>query len=299
MTQLAAELQQINDTTVRQNESLQKHTSLKIGGPADILVIPGSMDAIGAIVAVCNDHKVPLFVIGRGSNLLVPDEGIRGVVLKLGKGMDHYQKEGQLVTVGGGYPLVRLAMTTSRDGLSGFEFAGGIPGSLGGAVYMNAGAHGSDISQVLKSARVLFKNGEIAELSNEDMQFAYRTTVLQKNRPGICLEATFALQPGDADEITAKMVANKTYRKTTQPYEFPSAGSVFRNPLPEFAGHLIEQAGLKGHQIGGAQVSEQHANFIVNAGDAKANDVKALIKFIQDTIYEKNGISLKTEIEII
>ncbi|NGP44342.1 UDP-N-acetylmuramate dehydrogenase [Bacillaceae bacterium SIJ1] len=299
MKNLAAELEQIENASVRQDEPLSKHTTIRIGGPAEWFVIPHSIEALKQTVAVAKAHQAPIFVIGRGSNLLVPDEGLSGVVIKLGKGLDHYKKDGNLVTVGGGYPFVKLAVMTSRDGLSGFEFAGGIPGSVGGAVYMNAGAHGSDVSRVLKEAHILFADGTMEWLSNEEMKFSYRTTVLQKERPGICLEARFQLKEGNAKDITNEMKTYKTYRKNTQPYDSPCAGSIFRNPLPSYSGELIEKAGLKGFSIGGAQVSPMHANFIVNIGDAKAEDVKAVIRHVQDTIFEKTGIQLQTEIEII
>jgi UDP-N-acetylmuramate dehydrogenase len=187
----------------------------------------------------------------------------------------------------------------SKKGLSGLEFASGIPGSVGGAVYMNAGAHGSDISKILTKAHVLFEDGSIEWILNDEMEFTYRTSVLQKKRPGIVLEAEFQLSKGDRTAIVSQMQKNKDYRKETQPWNFPCAGSIFRNPLPNYAGKLIEDAGLKGFQMGGAKISEMHGNFIVNAGNATAKDVLDLIQYIKDTILNLYGIKMETEVEII
>jgi UDP-N-acetylmuramate dehydrogenase len=187
----------------------------------------------------------------------------------------------------------------SKKGLSGLEFASGIPGSVGGAVYMNAGAHGSDISKILTKAHILFEDGSMEWISNDEMEFTYRTSVLQKKRPGIVLEAEFQLTKGDKTAIVSQMQRNKDYRKETQPWNFPCAGSIFRNPLPNYAGKLIEDAGLKGYQMGGAKISEMHGNFIVNAGNATAKDVLDLIQHIKDTILNLYGIKMETEVEII
>jgi UDP-N-acetylmuramate dehydrogenase len=183
--------------------------------------------------------------------------------------------------------------------MSGLEFASGIPGSVGGAVYMNAGAHGSDISKILTRAHILFEDGTMEWISNEEMKFSYRTSVLQKIRPGIVVEATFQLVEGDKAAIVSQMLKNKDYRKDTQPWNFPCAGSIFRNPLPNYAGKLIEVAGLKGYSIGGAKISEMHGNFIVNSGNATASDVLALIQYVKDTIYSLYEIKMETEVEII
>lgn len=283
---------------VKENEPLSNHTTIKVGGPADIFVEPDSIDKLLKTMEIIQKYELPWRVIGRGSNLLVSDEGIAGVVIKLGKGMDHLEIEGTKVRVGAGYSFIVLANALGRKGLSGFEFGGGIPGSVGGAVYMNAGAHGSDVSKILEKARVLFPDGKIEWLSNEEMEYSYRTSILQKKRPGIVLEAVFALQEGDRDAITAEMKKHRTYRRDTQPVK-PCCGSVFRNPLPEHAGKLIQDANLKGFSIGGAQISELHGNFIVNNGSAKAADVLALIKHMKETVRDRNGIEMHTEVEIV
>ncbi|MBB5323775.1 UDP-N-acetylmuramate dehydrogenase [Anoxybacillus tepidamans] len=299
MQTLVKELLEANVGKVKENEPLAHHTTIKIGGPADVFVEPNSIESLQKVMAIIQKHQMNWRAIGRGSNLLVSDEGIEGVVIKLGEGLDDLLINDEEVTVGGGYSLIKLATLTSKQGLSGLEFAGGIPGSVGGAVYMNAGAHGSDMSHVLKKAQILFPDGTIEWLTNEEMEFAYRTSILQKKRPGVCIAAVLQLKKGKREEIVTAMQKNKDYRRDTQPWNYPCAGSIFRNPLPNYAGKLIEEAGLKGYAIGGAKISEQHANFIVNIGNAKSQDVLDLITYVKGTIQRLYGIELETEVEII
>lgn len=299
MSRLYNDLLSANIGKVRENEPLLKHTTIKIGGPADLFVEPSSSESLAKALQIIKKNGVKWRAIGRGSNLLVSDKGIEGVVLKLGIGLDDFELHEDLLTVGGGCSIVRLATIISKKGLSGLEFASGIPGSIGGAVYMNAGAHGSDISKILVKAQILFDDGRLEWLSNEDLEFSYRTSVLQEKKPGICLNAVLKLEKGVKEDIVAVMQKNKDYRKVTQPWNFPCAGSIFRNPLPKYAGQLVEDAGLKGYQIGGAKISEMHGNFIVNAGDATAQDVLDLIAFVKETILEKYGVTMETEVEII
>ncbi|MEO2074956.1 MAG: UDP-N-acetylmuramate dehydrogenase [Bacillus sp. (in: firmicutes)] len=299
MDEIMKELQALNIGKVKENERLANHTTMKIGGPADLFIEPSSIENLKKAMTVINKHGVNWRAIGRGSNLLVSDKGIEGIVIKLGAGMDRLEIDGTTITVGGGHSLVSLATLISKKGLTGLEFASGIPGSVGGAVYMNAGAHGSDISKILTRAHILFNDGTMEWLSNEEMEFSYRTSVLQNKRPGIVVEAVFDLVTGDRAAIVAQMQKNKDYRKETQPWNFPCAGSIFRNPLPNYAGRLIETAGLKGFSIGGAKISEMHGNFIVNAGNATAADVLALIQHIKDTIYKLYGVEMETEVEIV
>ncbi|MGG6432149.1 UDP-N-acetylmuramate dehydrogenase [Anoxybacillus sp. D401a] len=299
MEKLREELLEANVGTVKENERMANHTTMKIGGPADLFVEPKNIDRLKKTMEIVKKYNVRWRAIGRGSNLLVLDEGIEGVVIKLGEGLDDLQIDGTEVTVGGGYSLIKLATVISKQGLSGLEFAGGIPGSVGGAVYMNAGAHGSDMSRIVKKAQILFEDGTIEWLTNEEMEFSYRTSVLQTKRKGICVAATLEMKKGNRDEIVAAMQKNKDYRRETQPWNYPCAGSIFRNPLPQYAGQLIEKAGLKGYTIGGAKISEQHANFIVNAGGATAKDVLELIDYVKKTIYDLYGVSLQTEVEIV
>ncbi|PGD60521.1 UDP-N-acetylenolpyruvoylglucosamine reductase [Bacillus wiedmannii] len=299
MEQLVNELIEANVGRVLVNEALTRYTTMKIGGPADILIVPKHVASIEKTLQLVKKYKTKWTVIGRGSNLLVSDLGIEGVVIRLGEGLDHLEVEKHRVRVGGGYPLIKLSTLLSRQGLSGLEFASGIPGSIGGAVYMNAGAHKSDISNILSKALILFENGTIDWLTHEEMEFSYRTSVLQTKRPGIVLEAEFQLQVGEREGIVSVMQKNKDYRRETQPWNHPCAGSIFRNPIPYFAGDLIEKAGLRGYQIGGAQISEMHGNFIINTGGASAQDVLSLIALIKQTIKDKFGVEMHTEVEII
>ncbi|MGG1150383.1 UDP-N-acetylmuramate dehydrogenase [Bacillus wiedmannii] len=299
MEQLVNELIEANVGRVLVNEALARYTTMKIGGPADILIVPKHVASIEKTLQLVKKYKTKWTVIGRGSNLLVSDLGIEGVVIRLGEGLEHLEVEKHRVRVGGGYPLIKLSTLLSRQGLSGLEFASGIPGSVGGAVYMNAGAHKSDISNILSKALILFENGTIDWLTHEEMEFSYRTSVLQTKRPGIVLEAEFQLQVGEREGIVSVMQKNKDYRRETQPWNHPCAGSIFRNPIPYFAGDLIEKAGLRGYQIGGAQISEMHGNFIINTGGAGAQDVLSLIALIKQTIKDKFGVEMHTEVEII
>jgi UDP-N-acetylmuramate dehydrogenase len=293
------ELQTLNVGKVKENEPLSQHTTIKIGGPADLFIEPSSVENVKQVMEVIKKHGIEWRAIGRGSNLLVSDKGIEGAVIKLGSGIDSLTVNGTDIVVGGGYSLVSLATLISKKGLTGLEFASGIPGSVGGAVYMNAGAHGSDISKILTRAHILFEDGTMEWLSNEEMEFSYRTSILQKKRPGMVIEAEFKLISGERAEIVSQMQKNKDYRKETQPWNYPCAGSIFRNPLPNYAGKLIEVAGLKGFSIGGAKISEMHGNFIVNAGNATAGDVLALIQHVKDTIFNLYEIRMETEVEII
>jgi UDP-N-acetylmuramate dehydrogenase len=299
MDAIITELQNSNIGKVKISEPLVNHTTIKIGGPADLFIEPSSVENLKQVMGLVKKHSLNWRAIGRGSNLLVSDKGIEGAVIKLGSGVDGLKINGTEITVGGGHSLISLATLISKKGMAGLEFASGIPGSVGGAVYMNAGAHGSDISKILTRAHILFEDGTMDWLSNDEMKFSYRTSVLQKIRPGIVVEAAFQLVEGDKAVIVSKMIKNKDYRKDTQPWNFPCAGSIFRNPLPNYAGKLIDDAGLKGYSIGGAKISEMHGNFIVNAGNATSSDVLALIQHVKDTIYSLYNVKMETEVEII
>ncbi len=298
MDRLIKELKQANVGQLKENEPLANHTTWKIGGPTEVLVIPKDKTSLITTLSLTKKYKVPLFIIGRGSNLLISDKGIRGVVIKISDCIDHLEVTGEEVRVGAGFSLIKLATMMSKKGLSGLEFAGGIPGSVGGAVFMNAGAHRSDIANILKKAKVVYPDGKVVWYNNEDMDFSYRTSRLQKDH-GICLEAVFQLRNGDREEIVAEIQKNKEYRKRTQPWDYPCCGSVFRNPLPHHAGKLIEEAGLKGYTVGGAQVSTMHANFIVNIGGATAQNVLELIDYIKVEVFNKFHVEMETEVELI
>lgn len=299
MKQLVKELLEARVGRVLENESLARYTTMKIGGAADILVIPTSIEALEQVLGLVKAYGVKWTAIGRGSNLLVSDEGIEGVVIRIGEGIDHLYINDDRVLVGGGYSLIKLSTLLSKKGLAGLEFASGIPGSIGGAVYMNAGAHQSNMSKVVKRARILFEDGKLEWVMKEELQFSYRTSVLQKKRPGIVVEAELQLSEGNRDEIVAVMQKNKDYRRDTQPWNYPCAGSIFRNPLPNYAGNLVERAGLRGYQIGGAKISEMHGNFIVNTGTASSKDVLDLIAFVQKSVKEQFHVEMETEVEIL
>ncbi|MBE3596278.1 MAG: UDP-N-acetylmuramate dehydrogenase [Hydrogenibacillus sp.] len=283
---------------VERDASMKSLTTWEIGGPADVLVVPRDMPSLVRLMQFLFSAGVPWFVLGKGSNLLVRDGGLRGVVIRLGEAFQHKTVNGRSVEVGAAYSLVRLAAETARIGLSGLEFAGGIPGSIGGAVFMNAGAHGKSIQAVLESAEIVWADGRTERLSASELDFAYRTSVLQA-RPGIVTRAFFRLTEGDPERIRERMMGLKAYRLRTQPLKERCAGSVFRNPPGDFAARLIEACGLKGARIGGAQVSPMHANFIVNTGDARAQDVLRLIEEIRRCVRERFGYALETEVRVV
>ncbi|WP_424768292.1 UDP-N-acetylmuramate dehydrogenase [Paenibacillus sp. sgz302251] len=298
MEALIAELEQADIGEMLYNEPLSNYTTWKIGGPADILILPRGKEELVTAVRLLQKHQTAWTNLGRGSNMLVSDKGVRGVVLKPHKGLDYVRFEGSLVTAGASYSFIKLAVVAGKEGLTGLEFAGGIPGTVGGAVYMNAGAHGSDVSRIFKSADIVLETGELVRYEKDDMHFSYRHSILQEQK-GVVVEAAFELAEGDRKEIAAALASYKDKRRRTQPLQLPCAGSVFRNPPNDFAARLIQEAGLKGYTLGGAQVSEQHANFIVNTGQATAEDVLALMKHIQSTIHERFDVLLVPEVLVV
>lgn len=298
MNRFIEELEELNIGEYLFDEPLSKHTTWKIGGTADLMILPSGKEQLISLIKLLHKHGIQWTSIGRGSNMLVSDKGIRGVVIKPAAGLDYVRFEGNTVIAGAAYSFIKLAVMASKQGLTGLEFAGGIPGTVGGAVYMNAGAHGSDVSRIFKSAEIVLANGELVTYKIDDMNFSYRHSVLQE-MTGFVVEATLELEAGDHKEISAEMAKHKARRLQTQPLKMATCGSVFRNPPGDFAARLIEESGLKGFQIGGAQVSELHANFIVNTGQATAQDVLALITHIQGVIQERYGISLIPEVLVV
>jgi UDP-N-acetylmuramate dehydrogenase len=298
MERVIAQLKEAGITGIKQNAVLAEYTTWRIGGPADLLIVPERREQIAAAVRILREHEIPWIQLGRGSNMLVSDKGIRGAVFKLGKAFETIHIEGETAVAGGAASFVKLSVLAGKAGLTGLEFAGGIPGSVGGAVYMNAGAHGSDVSRVLQSAEVVLETGELARWDVHDLRFGYRHSRLQEER-GIVTEAVFRLQYGDRKEIAAALATYKDRRRKTQPLQMACAGSVFRNPEGTYAAKLIEESGLKGLSHGGAQVSTLHANFIVNTGNATAQDVLALMERIQETVYRNFGIKLEPEVLLV
>lgn len=287
----------LKEITILKNEPLNKYTFTKTGGPADFLAFPKSVAEVQALIHECRQNNLPWMVLGNASNLIVRDGGIRGLVIMLEK-LNHIEVKGNQITSQAGAKLIDTTYVALEHHLSGFEFACGIPGSIGGAVFMNAGAYGGEIKDVFVSCEVLYPDGQIKTLSAKEMAFSYRHSAIQKQHC-IVLSATFDLQVGNHDEIKAKMDELTHLRASKQPLEYPSCGSVFKRPVGHYTGPLIEQAGLKGMTIGGAQVSEKHAGFIVNINRATATDYVNLIHYIQKVIKEKFDVTLETEVRII
>lgn len=278
----------------RQNEPMRAHTTFKIGGEADIFIIPASPAALISAVKKCTGLEIPYFILGNGSNLLVSDGGIEGAVISLA-GINGISADGEKITCGAGAMLSSVCLKALSLSLTGLEFAYGIPGTAGGALYMNAGAYGGQMADVIESAECLTASGEIKTLKKEDMRLGYRSSVFKKGGL-IIISLTLALKKGDKAEIKAEMDELLNRRKQKQPLEYPSAGSTFKRPEGYFAGALIEKNGLKGLSVGGAQVSEKHAGFVINRGGATAADVKALIGKIQKKVFENDGVMLEPEV---
>ncbi|MBQ6569036.1 MAG: UDP-N-acetylmuramate dehydrogenase [Clostridia bacterium] len=284
---------------VLENESMAKHTSFKIGGPADLFITAGSGQALGVLLDFCRNNEIQYTVLGNGSNVLVSDDGIRGAVIVPGGELAEIRGLGEgKIKCGAGAKLISVCRFALESELSGLEFAYGIPGSVGGAVFMNAGAYGGEIKDVIVSAAFIDKDGKAVTLPAEELDLSYRHSIFSTNG-GIITEAVFSLQKAEKAGIKAKMDELMGRRRDKQPLEYPSAGSVFKRPEGAFAGTLIEQCGLKGYNIGGAMVSQKHAGFIVNAGGATANDVLRLVEHIQKTVFEQTGYSLECEIRKI
>ena len=283
---------------VRINEPMKNHTTFKIGGPAQYYVTPESVTQIQEVVSLCKDKNIPLHVIGNGSNILVGDDGVDGVVLALFNTFSDYEIKDNVITAQAGMSLIKLAVIALREGLTGLEFASGIPGSVGGAVYMNAGAYDGQMKDVVTSVTVLDEAGNIRILGRDELDMGYRTSAVAKNNM-IVLQVVIELKSGDKEQIKARMNQLSELRKQKQPLEYPSAGSTFKRPEGFFAGKLIADAGLKGYSIGGAAVSEKHAGFVVNMGGATAKDVVELTDYIKKRIIEQFGVTLELEIKKI
>ena len=271
---------------VIENYNLKDHTTYKVGGKAICAIYPEDENKLITLLSYLKENNIKYKVLGNGSNVIFNNSGYNGVIVKLDN-FNHLNIINNKIIVGAGYPLNKLALRVSRLGLTGMEFAAGIPGTVGGAVYMNAGAYKSDMGYIITSIKVLTPDYEIKTMHNKELDFHYRTSFLQKNKDYICLEATISLIKGNSEEIVELIDERKKRRIETQPLEYPSAGSVFRNPEGDFAGRLIEEIGYKGKSIGGAKVSEKHANFIINTGNATGEEVKQLIMEIKDKVKDK------------
>lgn len=291
-------LEKVAEGACKKQEPMKNHTTFRIGGPADYFISPESIEQIQKITALCREYSVPCEIIGNGSNLLVSDKGMEGVVLRLGKEFSGIEQEGTLLRAQAGVLLSALAKRAAQAGLTGMEFASGIPGTLGGAITMNAGAYGGEMVQIVEKVTLLTEEGELLILSGEEMQFGYRKSIVTEKHYTV-LGAEIRLQEGDTDCIEANMAELNAKRREKQPLEYPSAGSTFKRPQGHFAGKLIMDAGLAGFQCGGARVSEKHCGFVINTGDATAKDVAALIKEVQRIVYEKTGVRLEPEVRFL
>ncbi|MDD4036328.1 MAG: UDP-N-acetylmuramate dehydrogenase [Bacilli bacterium] len=283
---------------VLENIYMKNYTTYKIGGKVRLMVYPKDVDSLIKLMTIIQRENIDYKIVGEGSNIIFSDKDYNGIIIKLDN-LNNLKINDTIITVGAGYNLMRLAIKLSREGLAGLDFATGIPGSVGGAVYMNAGAYKSDMGYIVSAIKVLTPDLEVKTMYNNDLEFKYRTSFLQKNPGYICLEATIVLRKGNKDLIKEIVEDRKQRRLMSQPLEYPSAGSVFRNPEGDYAGRLIEECGLKGKELGGAMVSQKHANFIINYNNASASDVKDLITLVKDEVYRKFGIELKVEQEFV
>ena len=290
-------IQEFSQINIKKQEPLSKYTFTHTGGKADWLAFPENVEQVQQLVKFVKKNDMPLTVIGNASNLIVRDGGIAGLVLIV-TGMNQIKVEGNNVVAQAGATYIKTTQVARDHSLTGLEFAAGIPGSIGGAVFMNAGAYGGETKFAVKSATIMLPTGEIQELTNEELDFGYRHSSVQDNH-GIVLEATFELKPGDKEEITAQMDELNARRAAKQPLELPSCGSVFKRPTGYFAGKLNEDAGLRGYRVGDAQVSEKHCGFVVNRGEATAKDVAQLISDVQNRVMDEFGVKLEPEVRMI
>lgn len=279
-------------------EPMNKHTTFRLGGPAECMVEIENKEQLARIQYYLRQIEMPFFVMGNGSNLLVGDLGYKGVVLKLGARMSHISVEGSRIVAQAGALMSQVAKLALENSLTGFEFASGIPGSIGGGVVMNAGAYGGELKQVVKSVTVLDKDSNELELDNDTMEFGYRTSAI-KNHPFIVTQVTLELAPGNMQEVKERMEELSALRKEKQPLQYPSAGSTFKRPDGHYAGELIMQAGMRGFRIGGAQVSEKHCGFIINTGNACSADVLDVIREVQTNVKERFNVDLEPEVVIL
>ncbi|NLZ93704.1 MAG: UDP-N-acetylmuramate dehydrogenase [Firmicutes bacterium] len=288
----------LNDTAYYLHEDMKKHTTFKTGGPADLLVEPQSISEMQKLMRYVFKKEIPYLVIGQGSNLIVSDKGIRELVVKIGTNLSQCAVNNETIEAEAGATIINVSKEAQKHSLTGLEFACGIPGSVGGAVFMNAGAYDGEIKNILEEVLVLTVNGDLLIRKAKELELGYRTSVMQRNGE-IILKAKFKLQKGNKDDISQKMKELTQRREKSQPLEFPSAGSIFKRPEGYYTGKLIEDANLKGYKIGGAQVSPKHAGFIINTGNATSSDILNLIKHIQTEVRNRFGVELETEVRTV
>lgn len=288
----------IDKEKILKSEPMKGHTTFRVGGPADYFVVPDDAEELRKLILLCGKEQMPYYVLGNGSNLLVGDKGFRGVVIQIYKEMNRIRVDGDILTAQAGASLAAVANAALEHGLTGFEFAAGIPGTLGGASVMNAGAYGGELKDVLVSVRVLTKEGEILTLSNGELKLGYRTSIIPE-KGYIVLEASIRLCRGDKEGIKSRMDELRQRRVSKQPLEYPSAGSTFKRPEGYFAGKLIQDAGLSGFTVGGAQISKKHSGFVINMGSATAADIRELIHQVSQRVKEEYGVELEPEVKQI
>ena len=298
MENIINEIMKKNIGDIKVSPSLSRYTTYKVGGNASLIVYPKNVDSLISLMEIINEHDVKYFVLGNGSNVLFSDDLYDGIIIKLDK-FDNIEFQNNIVKVGAGYSLIRLSIECAKRGLAGLEFASGIPGTVGGAIFMNAGAYNADMKSVVKDVTVLTPDLKVITLSNREMKFNYRESFIQHHKGYICLGATFKLGIGERSVLEEIIKERKLARKRTQPLEYPSAGSVFRNPPGLYSGKLIEDLGLKGYSVGGAMISPKHANFIINTGGATASDIKEIIDYVKSEAKSKYNMNLRVEQRLI
>ena len=298
-SQVKEDLEKLDVGEMIEDEPMYKHTTYKVGGPARIYLKVKDVDSLIKTIKYCGKHRVKYLVIGRGSNLLFSDREYEGLIISLNECFNEIKVNGSTMIAQAGVPMISLSYQAAKIGLSGFEFMGGIPGSIGGGIYMNAGSYKYDLASVVKTVTLLNEKHEVVTFNNEQMDFSYRHSICQDNRKLIVLEVTFELTAKSPDEIKAVLDKRKERRMSSQPWNMPSAGSVFRNPQDKPAWQYIDECGLRGYEIGGAQVSPKHSNFIVNNGYASAKDIYDLIMLVQEKVNEKFGVKLRREVGLI
>ena len=283
---------------IRENEPMGKHCTFRCGGNADLYVMPGSIEELSSVIKACRENDYPFMVIGNGSNILVKDQGYKGAIIEVNNRINSVDVIGDEIVADAGAKLSSVAMVAYENDLAGFEFAHGIPGNVGGAVVMNAGAYGGEIKDVIKWAKVLTEDGEVVTLNAEELELGYRTSIVQKKNM-IVLQMCIKLDLGSQEEIALIMQMFMQKRRAKQPLEYPSAGSTFKRPEGYFAGKLIEDAGLRGYQVGGAMVSEKHCGFVINYDNATATDILQLMDDVKATVKEQFDVELEPEVKII
>lgn len=286
----------LGEQNVKENEPMKKHTTFRVGGPADYFLTPENAEQVKETIIYLKEKEVPYYVVGNGSNLLVGDQGFRGAIVQIYQKMNQIRTEGDFIYAEAGALLSKIASEALAQELTGFEFASGIPGTLGGAVMMNAGAYGGEIKQVIQEATVLTPAGKVETLTVDEMELSYRSSVFSKNGD-IVLSAVLKFEKGDKEAIRSRMDELKEQRVTKQPLEYPSAGSTFKRPEGYFAGKLIQDAGLRGFQVGGAQVSEKHCGFVINKENATAADIVSLMEQVSEKVEAQFGVRLEPEVK--